>query len=42
MQLDAVGKARNVQIVDIAGPAKRVDLEISPLNLAGMTTYVKA
>ncbi|TFK40375.1 hypothetical protein BDQ12DRAFT_494990 [Crucibulum laeve] len=41
LSLDGPGKARNIQKVDIAGPAKSVGLTINANNLQGMTTFVK-
>ncbi|THH20763.1 hypothetical protein EW146_g671 [Bondarzewia mesenterica] len=42
LSLNAPGQAKNIQTLDIAGPASKVGLSISKDNLQGMTTFVKA
>lgn len=41
LSLDAPGQAKNIQKLDIAGPAKAVGLPINAFNLQGMTTFVQ-
>ncbi|KAL0061913.1 hypothetical protein AAF712_011197 [Marasmius tenuissimus] len=41
LSLDAPGQAKNIQKLDIAGPAKAVGLKINGSNLQGMTTFIK-
>ncbi|KAL0573688.1 hypothetical protein V5O48_008259 [Marasmius crinis-equi] len=41
LSLDAPGQAKNIQKLDIAGPAKGSGLKISASNLQGMTTLIK-
>ncbi|KAG7092934.1 hypothetical protein E1B28_009239 [Marasmius oreades] len=41
LSLDAPGQAKNIQKLDIAGPAKAAGLKINGSNLQGMTTFIK-
>jgi hypothetical protein len=41
LALPAPGKAKNIQKVDIAGPAKAAGIKISAFNLQGMTTFIR-
>ncbi|KAF5313274.1 hypothetical protein D9619_003030 [Psilocybe cf. subviscida] len=41
LALPAPGKAKNIQKVDIAGPAKAAGIKVSAFNLQGMTTFIR-
>ncbi|GLB40423.1 hypothetical protein LshimejAT787_0802940 [Lyophyllum shimeji] len=41
LSLNAPGKARNIQKLDIAGPARASGVKIDGNNLQGMTTFIK-
>ncbi|KAF9267721.1 hypothetical protein L218DRAFT_854401 [Marasmius fiardii PR-910] len=41
LSLDAPGQAKNIQKLDLAGPAKASELKITGSNLQGMATFIK-